>query len=483
MKILDQFGRPMSTIVHAAQYRANGLPFQRSYIEGIDELIRPGDWAKTVSASREMFTNFGPLRGAIEQKAMWCVGNAWSPQFTGSDRAWGQDAAEWLNGWFKILDIRGFPYDFQTLLYLASVSIDRDGDIGMLMTTNSAGDPRIQVIPAHLFRSGPDDGGTVEHGRYKGRTIRNGVIVDSNNRPMAYRVVPDAMKPDEFKDIKASALIFPFDPSWADQTRGIPLAVHALGDFRASNQSKSWEMWAQLIASSVALIESNESGGPEADDPTVAYGSAPSDGSSPGIGQKLMDGGMIRYFESGSGGKIESLRTERPSPEWDAFQDRIIRSGCAGIGWPYELVWKNDGTAAAQRNVLAQADKAIVDRQVLLEAVALKMTRYGLALAIQSGQLPPNDEFWRWQFTKPRKITIDAGREGALRLSEFQEGIKTLTDIAEEEGTTLDALLRKRAYEIARAEQIRAEVEAETGTQIDPDKMPLLDRQENQTND
>lgn len=437
--------------------------WQPTAVKEFDELVSLSDWRTVVSASRRLFQNSGVVKGTIEQKASYTVGNTFLPEYQGPDPEWGKMATDWLLNWYSISNVAGGLFDFQTVLYLLSVSIDRDGDTFVLLT-EQGGIPAIQCIPAHRIGQRRDEK-RVESGGYKGLRIRKGVILNKAGRAVAYRVLGETEAEDE--DVSARNLIQLFDPSYTDQSRGIPLFGHAVNSFRDMQESQEREMMAQLLLSSLAFVESNPFGGPDPDNPTIDYSidGAPT--------CENFEGGSIKFFRSGDGSKLEAVSNNRPSAEYQAFHDRLIRSALVGTGWPLALVAMADGQGTADRISLLQGKKAISDRQHLLKPFCKRIVTYALGKAIDSGLLPASKGWFNWDFSVCNQLSIDLGRDSNSLREEYKLGLKNLSTILAEEGKTLESHLRQRAEEVALAEMIRAEVEARTGTVINPEAMRL----------
>ena len=51
---------------------------------------------KIRSDARKAVVNYGPLKTAIYEKARYAVGDAWMPQYQGSDMAFGKAATKWF---------------------------------------------------------------------------------------------------------------------------------------------------------------------------------------------------------------------------------------------------------------------------------------------------------------------------------------------------------------------------------------------------
>jgi len=485
--LVDQWGAPITSrkFFKASNNNDGNRPSETiRALDPLKKLLTYRDWQTISFLSSKFFANFGVFKGAIQQKSMLAVGNAWAPIFMGEDKEWGLEAKTWLiEQWYPTCDVRGWNFDFATCLYNDSVTVDREGDcIAMLTRSEQTGWPQIQRIPSRQI--GQWDSWAhetkVSGGPYDGATICSGVIVNSAGRPIAYRKLGE--KRGEFEDISARDIIHVFEPDWYEQHRGLPLLSASIEEFRDIAQSDEWERQAMLIASAIGILEYNETGADE--DPRDPLNILDSDGEATqqeGLTIKSMLGGMVRYFKANSGAKLEQFLNNRPTEEWTQFQDRQIRKALAGANWPYSMVWKPDGTnGTVQRSELNKAKTAVADRQSLLFPAARRMVQYAVSVAIQQGILPdyPGQDkggFLKWAFTLPPKITIDEGRDRQQRREDFKTGIINMTTIVEEDGNrTIEDHYRQRAHEIALRKQIAREVSDETGEEIEEREMMML---------
>lgn len=424
-------------------------PLEPITVDAIGKEVNLSDLLNLISDSRKLYCNLGPAKAAIDDRATYAVGRSWQPKFTGEDKAWGKIAEQWLvEEWYPTADIRGGMFDFVTDLRLLSVSADRDGEIYVLLTESKDGWPQIQLIPATMIgtRRGEE---FVETGAYRGLRIMQGVIVNKNGRPVAYRVLGPT--PDDDRDFSARDLIQVYDPDWADQIRGFPVFTHAILDLKDLRTVQGYEKMATALAASIGLVEWNDTGAPDPHDPN-AYLRRNSPVAAPGQSPHLITqeahGARTMFFRSNSGGKTEQLKYDRPGPNWEAFMNRLIRNACVGANWPYELVW--DGSALGGANVrllVAKAMRAVEDRQDLLRPVARRLVGYAVAKAIKQGLLPMNAEWYAWRFTMPGRMTADYGRDGNSDREDYKLGLTNLGDILAEEGKDLDTHIAERAEE------------------------------------
>ena len=476
--LVDQYGNPLvldRKFVKAAEYRAD-KPYQRLHIGDIDTLVPSHDWKAVLSASRKLFMNMGIVKAAVVQKAAYSVGRAWNPIFKGKNKKWGDKITDWLiNDFYPICSVRGSMYDFKSELYVDSISVDRDGDFFILLTESKEGFPQFQRIGAHRIGQRYSSSDKVDKGPYRGLRICNGVIFNKIGRPVAYRVLGETMEEDE--DISSRDLIHVFDPNWHEQGRGLPSGTHALDELISSLKSHEYEQMAQLMLSCYGIIEHNEYGMPDPSDPrNLATADGAIDGT--GVTTQTQLGGLIKYFKANTGGKLESIKQDRPGNVWESFQDRIARSYITGMNWSYSFVWKaGELNGTNQRAELEKVKRSIEDRQDLQRLYSKKLITFAIAKAVKLGMFQPDEEWYKWDFTMPPKISIDRGDE-KIQVDSWRAGSKNLTEILSERGRTFDEHTRERAVEVAKRKLIKKEVEEEYDVSIDDREMVMLTENE-----
>lgn len=470
MSIVDQYGQPYRAaqrFAHAADRSRGGGPVFSNVVDDIAKLIPRHDRGTILSLSRRLYTNFGVLKAAVDQKANYSVGHAWQPCFRSPDAERGKLAMEWVQDrFYPICDIRGSVFYWQQVLTLVSQALDRDGECYILLTESEQGDPRVQMIPAHRVGQREDGAkGLVEKGLYRGAKIRDGVIMNKVGRPIAYRVLGEERDGSRDQDISARDLVHVFDPDFVEQERGLPAFTHALKDFVHCLQSTEYERIAQMMVSSLGLIEYNELGGPNPDDPAFTLNQDTSDATK-GITTQYYDGGQTRYFKANSGAKLEPVVHARPGDLWERFHDRMIRMGLAGVQWPMALIWKSSGQGTAERSEVVRARRSIEQRQATLRRAAQRVVSYAVGKAIDRGELEPFTRFWDIDFTLPPRLTVDDGRENSAMLDQIEAGALTMAEYQGYKGRTEEAHWREYWTGMAIKEKARQEVEAKTGVPL-----------------
>lgn len=477
--IYDPYGNVVSSqsFVKAAAQNWGDRKWEPIALNEIDKLIPQYNLAVLMSASRRMFMNNPLLKAAVRQKGSFSVGSAWDPRFLGEDKEWGRTVGEWLkDSVFPLMDSRGPNFFWTRLLRLWSYALDREGDFLILKVKprDETDYPKIHHVPGWRMTNGETGNGEViDKGRYKGARIRNGVIINRYDRPVAYRYLKN-LQTRETIEVSTRDAWHVYNPMFFDQYRGLPDSTASLNDLRDSLQAHEWELRAQMIESGISLIEYNETGLFDPDDPAnVLGGSTTHNGDEVGITHTEVDGGIMRYFRSNSGSKIESFEHKRPGNPWETFQDRTFRLALAGLNWPFSMVWKWDGlNGTSQRQELSKARQSVEDRQADLISPARWVCSHFVAAAVNRlGMFPEQDDWYRWGFSMPAKLSIDPGRESAIFEKEWQIGSANVTDRVEEKGSSLEDHYRERAHEIALRKRIAREVSEETGEDVSDGEM------------
>lgn len=418
-----------------------------NYAQPLDKNINVGEWRTIVNASQKLFWNFGPAQGALQEKSTYVVGRSWLPRFEGEDKEWGRLATDWLIGQFYgVSHVNGM--DFQTALYLDSLSVDRDGDVFCLYTEARDGYPQFQQIPWHAVGARDLDD-VVKEGPYRGFRMHNGVIVNEYGRPIAFRIL--GRTPDEDRDVSARNIDFLREPVAPDQTRGLPAFTSAILDLRDLMTMQDYVRQAAKLAAAIGLIEHNEAGMADLSDP--AYALQRTGPSQQGIVGEEIFGGTVRYFRANSGAKLEQLKSEVPSEATNSLMERLLRNALHGAGLPYEFFWDASKLGGASvRAMVAKVNRTVADRQDLIRPAARRRVGYAVSKAIKLGILPPYrgsdlGGSLKWSFTTPPQITVDAGYANADAREAYKLGMRTLTEILAEGGRTLTDHLDERERE------------------------------------
>jgi hypothetical protein len=471
MAILDEYGNPayVSRRFSQGSEQTTTRPWQPVRLDDIGKLVTSYERETLVSVSRSIIENFGPVKGAIRQIAMYSVGDAWKPKNASASERWRKKAEQTIREQFcPIADIRG--RSFTDILYHSSILLDRDGEAFILLTEHESGFPALQIIPSHRIRSGTSgynsDGDTITEGRYKGARLSDGVIYTKTGAIAAYRYQNDDKT--SYEDIPAASIIHCFESDYPESRRGYPSITHGLNDIRDSMQSHEWERLNMLIRSSIALIESNESGVPDDDLPGSHFDNERgNDCPQKQTAVKYMDGGAVKHFRAGTGSKIELLKHENPGNMWSDYNDRMIRMTLSGIPWPNSLIWGATGQGTAERKDIELARRTIKDRQATLRVLARRCIGYATKKLVKLGRMPDSADWWRWDFNMPPILTIDDGRIAKATIELWRAGLISDEDILSDMGKDEEDYWPRKFESAAKKELAFIDAQEKAGVELD----------------
>ena len=122
---------------HDMMVKASRQTYDRQFIPNLSNdhhrNVSPHGRRTLLTIGRWLFWNFPALRGAILEQANLAVGS-FIPQYAGSNKAWGAKAEAWLTEWHRIMDVAGWPYDYNSYLQNLIVAPLVDCDTATLLT-------------------------------------------------------------------------------------------------------------------------------------------------------------------------------------------------------------------------------------------------------------------------------------------------------------------------------------------------------------
>ena len=262
-----------------------------------------------ISDARYVYSGSGAISGACDKVADYAVGWAWMPRYTGRDEEFRRIAEAVISGWLNVCDVRGGQNNWRTGLRTASHCIDRDGDCFAVLTNDpETNGPRIQWIEADRIGSptsttsvgtSPTVPDLPETQGYAGRVIKCGIVMDEQDRPLGYNVLPyeGYISAQAWNIIPAASVVWIYDPKWFSQSRGIPSIIRGILDWYDLHETVSAEKIAAKVNSSLALIETNETGRREIGREALGAAAAHTTGRQ-GIQVQAVEHGLIRYITS-----------------------------------------------------------------------------------------------------------------------------------------------------------------------------------------
>lgn len=398
-----------------------------------------------MSLGRNVYGNFHPIRGAINEKAE-LSSSTFLPQFYGANTEWGAAAETWMELHDKVIDIAGPPYNMRLYRLLLIISLLRDGDMLTVLVQTPQGYPMIQCIPGHRIGSLPELL-SVRGGAFDGARIIDGVILDDYNRALAYRVNTGENPNDftRFMDVPSRDSFLSFIPQYHGQIRGFsPLGQIAF----AAQDVEEGDLMKRLsdkLAASISLIEKNELG--------AAMNATNSDGqlvkataTDPIPEEKVTDGGItIRYLRADSGSSIESFTSNNPSANQMEHRSSVLRDMFAGIDWSIDFsLDPTKAGGASMRVVTDKINRAIVAIQDLgLKPAVERIDPWRVSRAIELEILPDDPDWFMWYHQGPARVTADAKYDSDVDKQEVAVALKTRRRALANRGEYIDDVDRE----------------------------------------
>lgn len=403
-----------------------------------------------MSLGRNMFWRYPALQGAILEQANLSV-SSFIPQYVGRNPAWGELAEQTLREWHKVMDVAGWPYDYDSFLQGKVTNPIVDGEDFTLLTETQEGYPLIQIIPTHRvgsrllgeavavvrFTSNQMwiDGVLVDDNRpyaidkelkFEAQVV-DGVVVDNYNRAIAYRVYDDLLDGENYQDISARNLFPSFVPMVTGQVRGFSLLASSVFDWQDMHEWTRFEMLAQKAFSTRTIIETNEAG--EADTAKQIISQAATfgdDGAKTGLDLQRLDGGTIQYLKAATGSKVEAFNYDRPGAQSQAFLANKLRDAFKGTEWDVFFSLDPQSVGGAPMRVIVEKINAVLQkRQKLVRKACLRVDGYALSKFIKLGLLPPDEDWFKWEYQGPGDVTADKKYDSDVALQEMSQGIST----------------------------------------------------------
>lgn len=364
-----------------------------------------------IDMGRYLYSNDGIVKGAIDDLSRYSF--PLIPQAKTIDSKWNVLAEGYFSDWAQNADVKGRLH-FYDMQRLASVCLDRDGDIGILHVNTDEG-IKLQLIEADIIRDAPNNKGDWDQG----------VSYDKLGRAKSYSILDNPEDETSFRSVPASQMCLLFDPERADQQRGISSISHAVAHIRDKKEILAYEKAGVKNLSSFSAVLQSEYDEPDED----AFGLTEIDGidaqgSPTEITVSQMQSGEIPILRKGE--QLTAFQGNRPSSTFQGFLEFLVREFAVGLGLPYEFVWNTQSlTGPSQRFVMGKAQRKFEERQRLFYKLINKTWAMVIAQGIEQKELPAIDGWQRCRIQTPAKLTIDIGREAQQERDDVSAGLMT----------------------------------------------------------
>lgn len=391
--------------------------------------LTPGVRSELVRRSRYLVRNSGFIREMVSSMALYSVGDGLKPQAESVDRDWNRKAEEYFNRWSQHAELTG-RFNLTQCEHLACKAVDTDGEI-FIHKVMHQGTPRVQMIEAHRIGDMSDADNMID-----------GVKLDSNGKPLSYRLLNDD---GSYSDLPAEHVLHLFDPDSVSQVRGCPSLQHSINHIIDEMELLALEKHAVKDNADITRVLTTARD--DADDGDFRLGaSTAQESSDTGWLQRILGGKLVKIQP---GEDIKPFESSRPSPTFTGFLEHLRRDSALGL-LPFEFAADSSKLAGSGvRLTVAKADRRFSYRQTLLiDRMLRPLWFWVIGHAISIGKLEAVENWTEVNFTTPRRVTVDAGREAMQNRADVESGLKTLTDHFAELGMDIHEEVENRAREM-----------------------------------
>lgn len=367
---------------------------------------------QVLGLARYFYYNNPVVRGAIDSITRNSIGPGIKCQARTSDEGWNRATEEWFRGWEIACDVRGI-LDWSAFQGVACRAMLRDNEVFVLLVDNGDGWPQLQMVEAHRCET---PGYLTNEKR-----VFDGVRTNANGRPLSYYIrTGDG---DKYTEVQASDLIVLAERDRPDELRSISRLVTCLNLLQDRDEILDHEVQGVKRAGAIGLALEGQGA-------TGFFGNDTTNDEDLTTDQ-VLGGGAIWNLPAGK--TLKEIKNDRPGPNLQEFMDQILRAAAAGLGLPYEYLWKADLSGPSQRFVLAQAQRRFDEvAQAMTTQLVSRVRLWALAKAIKRGDLTPPrgmDRWWQAVYHTPQRTTIDAGRDSAADREDLKLGLTTMAHI------------------------------------------------------
>jgi hypothetical protein len=328
----------------------------------------------------------------------------------------------------------------------------KDGDVAAVLARNAEKRLRVMFYEAHQIGQGSTRVDPSERWHH-------GVKLDQHNAPIAYRILsrdPRSGK-ESAVDVPAENVLFCADYERFGQVRGLtrfyPVVNKVLdrGEIMAS-LTKGIKMREQIGYAIEQQLPQQQVNGMNGWGEGIPKPQTIVD---VGGGQKItlekMFGGGTSH-ELKPGQKFTIVESDHPNENVREHLDNIVRDVAWALRYSPELLWNITQLGGANtRFIMADAQSQIeVEQQDLVEQFLGPYYIAWMRDMIEAGEIPEVAGWELHSWLLPKRLTVDFGRDGKLRIEQAKRGMITLKsmygELGDEWEMEMDQYLDERLY-------------------------------------
>lgn len=389
--------------------------------------------AQLVAKVRGLEKNSPIVRELLNTISIFTVGDGMNPQPRSADEAWNASARAWFLERFAPSADATRRFSFRALQNFACRLLFVDGEC-FFVKTERDGRPALQMLETHHVssRTSPEE------------RLVCGVFLDAYGAPVAYEVESSAGR----VRVPAAEMIHVAAWNRPSELRPAPQLAHVVSHVNDYLKTLKLKKDSVKLQSSIALKRKSEQRIPATRSLGLGSGvalNAPASESAEANANKLSRVLGVGVFNVGENEELDTLGAKDPAQEWQSFMKTLKREACEG-SIQYEIASDASEIGGAGVRLVVGKAARFFERvqQELIEQLLNEAWKFAVGWAIAHGELAAADGWWRVEWSIPRKITVDAGRDEAQTRASVLAGLIPVRDYQESGGWDPDAELAAR---------------------------------------
>lgn len=371
-----------------------------------------------VRIGRSLEKNSGFFRELFLANSIYSVGDGMFPQPRSGNPEWNRKAREVFDELTRRPETsERFP--FWKVQDIVCRLLDIDGEVFAVKTENENGMPKLQMLETHRLSSRTDPE----------QNIFDGIRYGAQGKPEAY-FFRNQDGDGEDTEIAAQFVIHCFVAGRFTDTRGISPAQHSFNDIRDARDLDAIEKATDKHINSFGLVLHSDAAVEQIQAPLEQVTSVNATNPEPKDAPRPMTrigGAQATILKEGETASL--LESNRPSPAWLGLRNAIDNTAALG-NIPLGFLSNPEALGGASvRLVVGKASRYFSRRQQeIISQFLEKVWEFFIGWAITHGKLEPVPDWWKTEWTTPRKLTVDNGRDSAQIRADIEAGIIPIQD-------------------------------------------------------
>lgn len=350
------------------------------------------------------------------------------------------EVRRWLDTYWNTAgcDIRGL-FSWSKICHLLYRGKLRDGDGGLVLTQDSRGNPKVQLIEKQRIKN-PIGGVDLRKVRDAGNQLFDGVEMDVNGAPVAYWISfrnPGGV--EQFSRVDARNFIYQMRTNRISSTRGVSAFR---GGYWLFDNVVGWceaSVIAARVGANQAMVQFRKNPGTQ-NAPNVAGGTLPNPRGTPWGQQRVvpMAPGAITTVDADG----EDLKSFNPSQPTQSMPEGIA-TFCRFIGIRFGLTLEDvlldfsRTTYSSGKMARSAAKKAAeIDQDDFGCNVISRVYQWALSKAVKNGiiKTPAPENFWDHEWLAPTWPSPEPVKDATAVAMEIQMGVNSRSNYAAQNG-------------------------------------------------